>query len=125
MLLGAVNLLRCPSVPIVLVDGGGRDWSIEAQVDTGFTGELTLPISAIDSLGLEASGFSTYRVGDGSLTSFNSYYATIRSGNGVRYITVLESETDPLVGVGLLWDNNLSIDFRHGGDVSISELTNT
>ena len=122
MLLGAVNLLRRPSVPITLVDGGGRDWSIEAQVDTGFTGELTLPISAIDRLGLESSGFSTYRVGGGSLTPFNSYDATIRWGNGVRYITVLASENFPLVGVGLLWGKNLSVDFSHGGNVSITEL---
>ena len=123
-MLGAVNLLRRPLFPIVLVDSGGQDWPIEAQVDTGFTGELTLPISAIDRLRLESSGFSTYRVGGGLLTPFNSYDATIRWGNDVRYITVLESETEPLIGVGLLWDNNLSIDFRHGGDVSITELTN-
>ena len=123
MLLGAVNLLRRPSVAIILVDAGGRDWSIDAQVDTGFTGELTLPISAIDRLGLESSGFSTYRVGGGSLTPLNSYDATIRWGNGLKYVTVLASETQPLIGVGLLWDHHLSIDFQHGGDVSISELS--
>ena len=91
-------------------------------MDTGFSGELTLPISAIDRLGLESSGFSTYRVGGGSLTPFSSYDAVIRWGNGVKYITVLASENFPLVGVGLLWGKSLSVDFRHGGDVIITEL---
>ena len=91
-------------------------------MDTGFTGELTLPASAIDRLGLESSGFSTYRVGGGSLTPFSSYHATIRWGDGVKYITVLASENFPLVGVGLLWGNSLWVDFRFGGDVIITEL---
>lgn len=56
------------------------------------------------------------------MTPFNSYDAAIRWGNGVKYITVLASENFPLVGVGLLWGNNLSVDFRHGGDVRITEL---
>lgn len=122
MLLGAVKSLRRPAVPVDFIDGDGRDWTVEAQVDTGFTGELTLPMSAIDRLGLESSGFSTYRVGGGSLTSFDSYHAAIRWGNSIRQVTVLASETFPLIGVGLLWYNNLSIDFRRGGDVSIAEL---
>ena len=95
---------------------------MEAQVDTGFSGELTLPISAIERLGLESSGFTTYRLGDNSLTPFDSYHATVRWAENERHITTLVSEHFPLIGVGLLWGNNLSVDFRHGGDVSITEL---
>ena len=39
-----------------------------------------------------------------------------------RVVNVLGSDVFPLVGVGLLWGNNLSVDFRHGGDVSITAL---
>ena len=39
-----------------------------------------------------------------------------------KEITVLEAEIWPVVGVGLLWQNNLSIDFTNGGDVTITEL---
>ena len=95
---------------------------MEAQVDTGFSGELTLPISAIERLGLESSGFTTYRLGDNSQTPFDSYHAAVRWAGDVRHITTLVSEHFPLIGVGLLWGNNLSVDFRHGGDVSITEL---
>ncbi len=35
---------------------------------------------------------------------------------------MLESEIFSVIGVNLLWDNNLSIDFKHGGDVTITEL---
>ena len=49
--------------------------------------------------------------------------AIIGNVNLLRYpVDVLESEITPLVGVGLLWGNNLSVDFRHGGEVRITEL---
>ena len=42
--------------------------------------------------------------------------------NGLRRIIVLESEILPVLGVGLLWESNLSIDFVPDGDVTIEEL---
>ncbi len=122
MIRGAVNLMRRPSITIALIGGTGQPWPIEAHLDTGFSGGLTLPKSAIERLELEFSGSTTYRTGNSVMTPFNSYEATIQWHNSIRNITVLESENFPLVGVGLLWGNNLSIDFRHGGDVIITEL---
>ena len=120
---GNVNLLRCPEISVVLVDSSGQDRIIEAHLDTGFTGELTLPIAAIERLGLVTTGRSgSYRIGSGFTTAFNTYRGTIRWHNEIRRIDVLESEITPLVGVGLMWNNNLSIDFIVGGDVTITEL---
>ncbi len=124
MIVGKVDQFHRPSISLVLVGEDGQEWSIEAQVDTGFSGELTLPMSAIERLGIESSGITTYRLGDGSLTPFDSYDATIRWADRVRHVTALVSENFPLIGVGLLWGTNLSVDFRNGGDVAVTELAN-
>lgn len=122
MIVGRVDQFRRPSISLLLIDEDGQEWPIEAHVDTGFSGELTLPAAAIERLGLGSSGFATYRLGDGSLLPFDSYDANIRWADDVRHVTALVSENFPLIGVGLLWGNNLSVDFRDGGDVSITEL---
>lgn len=123
MISGSVNLLRCPAITVALIDSSGQDRTIEAHLDTGFTGDLTLPIAVIEQLELAPAGRSgRYRMGSGSTTAFNAYEGTILWHDEIRRIHVLESEITPLVGVGLLWDNNLSIDFKHGGDVTITEL---
>ncbi len=123
MISGSVNPMRHPSITVVLIDEAGRDRWTEANLDTGFTGELTLPRAVIDQLGLVPSGRSNrYRVGTGATETFNSYEGAIRWRNGLRMIEILEAEVTPLVGIGLLWGNNLSIDFQPGGSVAITEL---
>lgn len=122
MTVGAVNLLRRPEINIALIDREGREQSIEAHLDTGFTGNLTLPTAAIAQLELPFIGSTNFRIGDGVLTRFDLYEATIWWQGNLRTVHVLASEVLPLVGVGLLWDNNLSVDFKHGGDVRITEL---
>lgn len=124
MLNGAVNLLRQPAVSIVVIAANDQCWTIDANVDTGFSGDLTLPKSAIEQLGLPlATRSNSYRIGSGAMATFNTYDGTILWHDSRRKVTVLESEITPIIGVGLLWDNNLSIDFKHRGDVTITELS--
>ena len=119
---GYVNLLRRPTVDVALVDGNGQRWSIEAHLDTGFTGDLTLPSSAIEQLGLPFIAITSLRTATGTMAEFSTYDGIAVWHGQERQIYVLESSVFPLVGVGLLWGNNLSVDFRHGGDVIITEL---
>ena len=125
MIVGEVNLLRQPAVSVVVIAANDQRQTIEANVDTGFSGDLTLPISAIERLAFPlATRSNSYRIGSGALVTFNTYDGTILWHNSRRQVTVLESEITPTIGVGLLWDSNLSIDFRLGGEVTITELTN-
>ena len=123
MITGRVNLLRRPSIIVALVDRSGSPRIIEAHLDTGFSGDLTLPKVAIEQLSLDYAGLTNYQTGGGAITAFDSYEGIIQWHGTIRHITVLESESFPLVGINLLWDNNLSIDFKHGGGVAITELT--
>ena len=123
MISGAINSMRQPAVAITLIDRTGTQRTTEARIDTGFSGDLTLPKASIEQLGLRmVTRASNYRVGSGAMAAFNAYEGTIRWHNGIRQITVLESEIFPVVGVGLLWENRLSIDFIPGGAVTVAEL---
>ena len=123
MISGAVNLMRQPVITLTVRDGSGQHRAAEARVDTGFSGDLTLPKSAIEQLGLRwIYRTNSYKVGDGSTSPFNAYAAIIQWRGDDRYITVLESEIFPVLGVGLLWESSLSVDFVPGGDVTIKEL---
>ena len=123
MIEGVVNLTRWPVVDASLLDADGAARTIEARVDTGFSDDLTLPGAVIERLRLEPLDRSNYRIGNNSTATFNTYAAAIRWRDLAHGIIVLESEVSPVIGVCLLWGNNLSVDFRHGGDVSISELS--
>ena len=122
MISGAVNLMRKPVITLMVMDTNGQDRAVAVNLDTGFSDSLTLPKSAIEQLGLSPVDRSNFRIGNNALATFNTYDATIRWHDGLRRITVLESEIDPVIGVGLLWENNLSIDFVHGGSVTVAEL---
>lgn len=122
MISGYVSLLRRPTIDVVLIDRNGQRRDVEAHLDTGFTGDLTLPYSAIEQLGLPFIAITSFRTATGTMTEFNTYDGTIVWHGQEQEINVLESNVFPLIGVGLLWGNHLSVDFRHNGDVSISEL---
>ena len=123
MISGQVNLMRQPSITIALIDGDGRQRAIEARLDTGFSGDLTLPQIAIAQLGFPvATRSGHYTIGSGAMATFTAYEGKMQWRNDVRSIVVLESEILPVVGVGLLWGNNLSVDFVIGGAVAIREL---
>ena len=98
--------------------------TVEVRLDTGFSDDITLPIAAINRLRLKPIDRSNFRVGDGSVVTFSTYAATIRWHGVMRQIIVLESEVTPVLGVGLVWGSNVSIDFQPGGEVAITELPN-
>ena len=119
---GSVSLMRWPTVVASILDVEGGVSTVEARIDTGFSGDLTLPRTVIDRLGLQRADRANYRIGDDRTVTFNTYIARVVWHNLIRQIIVLESEVPPVIGVGLLWGSNLSVDFRHGGDVTIREL---
>ena len=61
-------------------------------------------------------------LGDGSLRMFNVYEASVIWDEQVGIIEVNESETDPLVGMGLLEGYELKIQASPGGLVTITAL---
>jgi clan AA aspartic protease len=109
-------------VRIKLKGRQGREQKVEAVIDTGFTGALTLPPRLIAMLGLRWRSADRARLADGSLCVFQVYVAKVEWDGKVQTILVGEADTDPLVGMRLLRGHELKMHVRARGKVTIKRL---
>jgi clan AA aspartic protease len=87
---------------------------IEAWVDTGFTGDLVVPRSIIESLGLEPSGAIDGVLADGTQTLLETYHCEIKWFGRARSLEVIANSGEmSLLGVGLLLAKELTIDYTN------------
>lgn len=122
MISGIVNTQLEAVIQLDILGEKQQRQSIQAIIDTGYTGFLTLPYSIISTLNLTWYMQQEGLLGDGSLRMFNVYEASVIWAGQVRMIEVNESETDPLVGMGLLEGYELKIQATDGGLVTITAL---
>ena len=122
MIEGTVNENLEVTIRLNLHSISGETQDIEAIVDTGFTGHLTLPIDLIEHLALSWLSRGHALLADGSLHVFDVCVGTLTWNGQARTVEVDEAETDPLVGMRLLRDRNLSVDVVEGGNVRIETL---
>ncbi|HBA51412.1 TPA: hypothetical protein DCY77_00530 [Candidatus Uhrbacteria bacterium] len=87
--------------------------TIEALIDTGFNGELLLPLQIAIPLGLQLAGAAPYRLADGSISQQMLFTANIGWGTTSRTATVNVVNSDTaLIGGGLLHGYILLVDFQ-------------
>jgi clan AA aspartic protease len=122
MIAGRVNSSLEATIRLPLVSPRGEEQALEAVIDTGFSGFLTLPPDLVESLGLRFLKRGQAVLGDGSTVIFNTYEATILWDGQSRRISVDAAETDPLLGMGLLSGCELTIEVVEGGDTLIRPL---
>ena len=123
MMQGYVNE-NYEAVLTVVVKNGNKFKSINAVIDTGFTGFLSLPIAIITELDLSWNYRDRGTLGDGSETLFDIYDAMVIWNGQYREIEVNRAETDPLIGMSLFRSYRLQIDTIPGSLVTISTLFN-
>ncbi|MGI0492753.1 clan AA aspartic protease [Alkalinema pantanalense CENA528] len=95
---------------------------IDAVIDTGFSGFLTLPSNTIAALDLVWKGRDTATLGDGTFCIFEVYIATVIWDGQYCTIDINESETIPLIGMRLLRGYDLHIQAIEGGSVKLEAL---
>jgi clan AA aspartic protease len=122
MIIGAVNADREAIIHLVVRGPDGQEQEVEAVIDTGFTGFLTLSPSLIAFLGLEWRGQAHAILGDGSVQAFDVYAATVIWDGQPRTVEVDAADTDPLIGMGLIYRYDLRIHVVEGGTVTIEAL---
>jgi clan AA aspartic protease len=98
--------------------------SINAVIDTGFTGFLSLPQSIIDELELPWSYSDFATLGDGSETLFDIHEASVIWDGQFREIEINSADTEPLLGMSMLRGYRLEVDTIQGGLVTIKALPN-
>ncbi len=123
MMQGYVNT-GYEAVISLVVKHNNKLKSINAVIDTGFTGFLSLPQSIIDELELPWSYSDFATLGDGSETLFDVHDATIIWDGQFREIEINSADTDPLLGMKMLRGFRLQVDTIQGGLVTIEVLPN-
>lgn len=123
MILGVVNIRREATIRLPVRDTTGREHEIEAILDTGFNGSLTLPPAMVNTLGLSWRTRSLVMLANGAEELCDIYAATVIWDGRLRDILVEEAETDPLVGMALLYGHDVRMQIVEGGNVVIEALT--
>ena len=122
MITGSVNANREAAVRLCVRGPEGKEETVVAVIDTGFTGYITLPASLVASLDLAWLGRQQGVLGDGSVQPFDVFSAWVNWDGEFRVVEVDSAETVPLVGMGLLYGYELRIQSVDGGLVSIEAL---
>jgi clan AA aspartic protease len=124
MMQGVVNLRREATLTVVVGNSNQQLQAIDTVIDTGFNGFLSLPSTIITALNLPWSGSDFVTLGDGSETYFDLYTGTVIWDGQYQEIDIAESETEPLLGMALLYGYRLQVDTIEGGLVTIEMLPN-
>jgi clan AA aspartic protease len=119
MIVGIVTAGVEAVITVTVEDSHGQRHAIDAVIDTGFTGCLTLPTALVKSLGLQFSGSASAILADGSRQIFDYYAAVVDWDGNVRGIEVDAVDSTPLVGMSLLRGYDLLIEVSPGGRVTI------
>ena len=122
MITGMVNADIEAVILLVVVGPNRQQRTVDGVIDTGFSGDLTLPTAVIASLGLTWLGREPGILADGSTDLFDVYSAVVLWDGQPRSIEVEAANTQPLVGMNLLHRHSLLMEVVNGGPVQISSL---
>jgi clan AA aspartic protease len=123
MMQGIVGQNCEATVRLVVGNADSQRQMIDAVIDTGFTGFLTLPFSVLANLNLRAYRREEGILGDGSTCIFDVYRGLVIWDGELRRIDINESNTEPLVGMSLLYGYRMQLDAIEGGAVTIQALS--
>ena len=119
MIEGVVNTAREAVVALPLQGPEGRAREVEAVIDTGYSGFLTLPTALVAELGLPFAYMGQAFLANDTQVDFDVHYVTVLWDGQPRGIEADAVGNTPLVGMLLLDGHDLSIQIRDGGRVVI------
>ena len=118
MIQGVVNAAYEPIIRLVVQGPLGQSREIEAVVDTGFNGYLTLPPALASALGLPFVTTNPAFLADGSEATFDVYSVTVLWDGHPRLVAHMP-DAIPLVGMQLMDRHSLYVEVESGGGVVI------
>lgn len=122
MITGFVTADREAIIRLTVRGPAGQHQQVEAVIDTGFDGWLSLPTTLIVTLGLPWRRRGRAFLADGSESLFDIFEGTVMWDKRRRRIPVDKADTAPLVGMALLNGYELNIRVRARGKVTITPL---
>jgi clan AA aspartic protease len=122
MIVGTVGADYDATISVTLRGPRGGSATLAAVIDTGFDGEICLPPSSIDALGLRWRATGTAMLADGRRVLFDTFEATVLWHGAARSVLVDSANTSPLVGMGLMAGYQRTIEVVQGGRVTLTPL---
>lgn len=122
MIAGNVSASYEATIRLLVRGPGGKENEIDAVIDTGFNGFLTLPPLQITALALDRLGRGRAILADGSEEVFDIYEATVMWDGQLLTVEADAADTDALIGMALLDGYELRIQVVDGGSVTIEAL---
>ena len=122
MITGNVSANREAVIELETIGSYQRNQKVEAVLDTGFTGYLTLPSSLINHLKLQMAGNRRVALGDGNVVVLNMYLAKVLWDRHEREVLVLQADGGPLVGMSLLYGSHVMLEVVDNGNVTIDAM---
>lgn len=122
MITGVVTPFYEATIRLIIQSPIGQQHEIEAVIDTGFDGTLSLPLADITALGLPWRRRGRALLTDGTESVFDIYEATVVWDGRPRRVAVDAADIEPLVGMRLLNGYELTMQVVVGGQVRITAL---
>ena len=119
MILGSVTAAYEPTIRLTVQGPTGQSRELEAVVDTGYNGYLTLPPALTSALALPFVTANPAFLANGSEVVFDVFRVTVLWDGHPKDIDAHLSDTTPLVGMRLLDSHSLYVEIENGGRVVI------
>lgn len=122
MITGTVNADLEAGITLEVQGAGGQVQQIEALIDTGFNGFLTLRPALLTALSAPWLYRGQGVLADGSIQVFDVHAVTVLWDSQPRTVEVEAVDADPLVGTAMLERHDLRIQVVAGGVVTIQAM---
>ena len=122
MIEGVVNADHEAVITLALRGPAGQAQDIDAVIDTGYTGYLTLPRALVTELGLPFESRGRAILANGSEATFDIYGVTVLWDGQARYVASFMTDGTPLVGMSLLDSCSLYVEIADGGRVVVQAM---
>ena len=122
MISGAVNAYLEPIVALSILDRHGQPHPVDAVIDTGFSGYLTLSPALITSLGLRWLMKQQGTLADGTVHVFDVYVGTLVWDGSSLDVQVEAADNEPLLGMNQMAGHDLRIRIQKGGAVELTAI---
>src|SRR5436853_2965142 len=119
MIRGHVSAARQVVIPLQLCGCERQTITVEAVVDTGFDGLLTLPPDLVARLELPFGMTRSYELGDGGRVALDIHRTAVLWDGQERDVEAIVPNGGALVGMAMLSGYRLFVDVIDGGDVLI------
>jgi len=119
MITGVVNADYEAVIRLRVRGPTASEREVDAIIDTGFNGFLTLPPPLVAALGLPRLSRGRATLANGSEALFEIHSVTVLWNGQQRHVEADEMDTAPLVGMSLLAGYDLYVQVAYNGSVII------